>query len=470
MSYANNNGSLSVPQYISTIDLTTETKPKFVKYFYYTVFNFAKQYTNPLILPFPITLEIIYHGDIDIGANLFSSKTFAVEEVSGSKFHISGQGTAYFWYRYGHIDPASFDLIAQTAISNKDWLVLDAILHTRSFIEAIDFLVNNPQTWTIIAEGLDWQLNEIGARDLFAYLTNNSYDTRKLAQFLTILAYIDPDVLVKVGIPVYTCDNPNKTFEKYLNYLPASPLVPIYSELSEQSSEISELFIQTSELSDDVLALMAQIVKIYYQLSEQQSEISELNIESLIHSSEITQLFFITSEQSFQISDLFTETSEIIFNLDQLSENLILFTNAGQIINNFLKMVHLFKAVLIILKILQHAVKTIAPVSELGILTDLGQLLDNILGMTSESIFYYTSELDIRGIIQTLVNLINQLLGINITLSSECCEEQEEKEKKKEKEKEKKKEKDDDDDQQNNNNNDQNGLGLGLGLNFGLNL
>ncbi|MCY0880544.1 MAG: hypothetical protein OWS74_00975, partial [Firmicutes bacterium] len=313
-----------------------------------------------------ITLDVIFHGSIDLGANKFTSPTFATNQVIGNKFHISGEGTAYFWYRYGSIDPASFNLIAQTAISDQNYLVLDAILHTRSFVEVIDFIVNNPQIMSVFAQGLDWQLNIIGAKDFFAYLTNNCYDTKKLAQFLTIVAYIDPDVLTQVEIPVYTYDNPNHTFEAYLEYLPTSCIVPIESELSEQSSEIGELFTQTSEL--------------------------------------------------------FIETNSLDQIVNQLSENLILFTNAGEIVNEVLKIAHLFEAVLIILKILQHVVKTITPASELTIVSDVGSTLDEILGMTSEAIFTYTSELNVEGTIQQLVNLLNNLLGINVSVSVESSQ------------------------------------------------
>ncbi|ALG96792.1 hypothetical protein [Acidianus bottle-shaped virus 2 strain ABV2] len=361
MSYANNNGTFPTPQYISAIDLTTENKQKFTKYFNYTVFNFAKSFSNPLILPFTINIDVIFHGSIDLGANKFISSTFAVNQVVGSKFHITGEGTSYFWYRYGIIDPASFNLILQTAISDQNYLVVDALLHTRSITEAIDVIINNKSLWGIIAEGIDWQLNEIGAKDFFAYLSNNAYDSRKVAQFSTILAYIDPDALTKVGIPVYTYDNPNKTFEVYLEYFPTSYLEPIYSELNVQSSEIGELFTQSSEL--------------------------------------------------------FIETNSLNQELAQLSENLILFTNAGQIVNEILKITHLFKAVLIVLKILQHVVKTISPVSELTILSDVGHTLDEILGMASEAITAYTSEFDTK-----ISKIDHELLEIASELDTKISE------------------------------------------------
>ncbi|MCY0880909.1 MAG: hypothetical protein OWS74_02855, partial [Firmicutes bacterium] len=204
----------------------------------------------------------------------------------------------------------------------------------------------------------------------------------------------------------------------YLEYLPTSCIVPIESELSEQSSEISDLFTETSELNNEIIIQMYQIMRLFEQSSEQQSEINVINSDIEFQSSEISDLFSITSEQGIQISDLDVGLISLDQVVNQLSENLILFTNAGKIVDEVLRILHLFKAVLIILKILQHVVKTIAPLSELTIISDVGNTLDEILGMTSEAIFYYTSELDVEGIIQHLVNWLNSLLGVNLSVSA----------------------------------------------------
>lgn len=362
MSYSNNNGSLPTPQFITTVDLTVTNRQRFVKYFNYNVFNFAKQYSDPLILPFNVTVDVVYHGDIDIGSSKFRSTTFAVDSVLGNKFHITGEGTAYFWYRYGSIDPGSFDLIAKSAINNKDWIVLDAILHTRSFVEAVDFVVNNPESMGIFAGGIDWQFNEIGAKDFFAYLTGNVYDTRKLAQFLTILAYIDPEVLEKEGIPVYKYDNPNRSFEAYINYLPTSFIVPIVSEI------------------------------------------------------------------------------------DQLSENLILFTDGGKIVNEVLSILMVLKSVIITLKILQHVIKAIAPTSDLVVLSDVGDVLNSVLGITSEGISNVSDVLTVGDLLNTLTELLNNLLKIKLPIMSESSSSSQSSS------------------QSSSNNN--NGIGLGLNLNL----
>jgi len=195
--YVSNNKVLQkLPNLIATIgDLPEETRVIITPYGNkYSVYNFGYQYSNPLILPFDITLDAIVYGNISLSSNTVKTQSFEIITESASKFTISGEGTVLLWYRYGKLDPATFNTIMQYAIQENDYLLVDALLHTLSVQEAISFILQNTSVQEMFKKGIDWQFNKLGFRDFLAYQNGGKYDVRRLALFLTISSYVFPCV------------------------------------------------------------------------------------------------------------------------------------------------------------------------------------------------------------------------------------------------------------------------------------
>ena len=294
--YVSNNKVLTkLPDLISTIgDLPEEIKTIITPYGNkYKVFNLGYQYSNPLILPLDITLDAIVYGNITLSSTVVKSQTFQVVTEYGSKFSITGEGTVLLWYRYGKLDPATFNSVMDYALEQNDYILIDALLHSLSIDEAVSFILQNPAVQEQFKKGLDWQFNKLGFTDFLAYINNGKYDVRKVALFLTIASYVFPFVFSYTNIPQFS-GNPLQVFVQYLEYL---------NEFGQTiTSEISELFSDVYYLSE--------------QIDQEQLEISVLFAENSILSSEIDQLEeqinYVQSELEEQIDYLYSLIKTLI--------------------------------------------------------------------------------------------------------------------------------------------------------------
>jgi len=406
MYISNNKVIQKLPDLISTIgDIPEETKVVITPYGNkYSIYNFGYQFSNPLILPFNVNVYAVVYGNISLSSTVVNSNTFVVENELTNKLTITGNGTVFLWYRYGRVDPATFDVVMSYAIENNDYVLIDALLHTLSICEAISFVLQNPAVQEMIMKGLDWQFNKLGFKDFLAYLNGGRYDVRHLAMFLTIASYVFPCVFTFSGIPQYS-GKPLQVYIMYLMYLSEFGQV-VTSELtylSEQSvyqqSEIDNLFEQTAYLSE--------------QQAYQQSEIQDLMVN-------VTELSEIVETQSAEIVVLFaeienlseevvSEQSEIVALSEYVSEccNNVLI-QLGQVLTDLVK----------ITGVLGYLISTlgseglIALTSEqvldnvlMGIVTDVSDAVEGLLGMVSEV-------LPLGQVLSSTLNLINNLLPI----------------------------------------------------------
>jgi len=251
--YTSNNKVITkLPNLISTIgDIPEQTKTVYTPYGNkFSVLNLGYQFSNPLILPIDVTVDFIVYGNISLSSNAVKSDTFTIVTEYGNKFAISGDGTVLVWYRYGSIDPASFNLIMQYALQQNDYVLVDALLHTLSIQEVISYVLQNPAIQEVLLKGLDWQLNKIGFKDFLAYMNNGKYDVRHVALFLTIASYLFPFVFTYSGIPQFT-GKPLEVYVKYLFYLAeygqtvTSELEYLSEQIDNQSIEIAVLFTES---------------------------------------------------------------------------------------------------------------------------------------------------------------------------------------------------------------------------------
>jgi len=305
-----------LPNLISTIgDIPEEVKTTYTPYGNkYTVFNFGYHFSNPLILPIDVTVDFITYGNITLSSNVVKSNTFTIVTEYGNKFAITGEGTVLVWYRYGKLDPASFNLIMQYALQKNDYVLVDALLHTLSIQEAISYVLQNPEIQEVLLKGLDWQLNKIGFKDFLAYLNGGKYDVRHLALFLTIASYVFPCVFEYSSVPQFTGE-PLEVYIRYLLYLSefGQVVTTDLSDLSEQSayhqSEIEELFSQSAYHESQIITLS--------------SEVSELFVQSSLHESEIISLSESVDELETQVLILYAEDLIINSEIHELSEEIV---------------------------------------------------------------------------------------------------------------------------------------------------
>ncbi len=123
-----------LPKLISTIsDIPEEVKEIITPYGNkYSIYNFGYQFSNPLILPFDVTIYAIVYGNISLSSTTVNTNVFTIESETTNKLTITGNGTVLLWYRYGTIDPGTFDVVMSYAIENNDYILIDALLHTLS--------------------------------------------------------------------------------------------------------------------------------------------------------------------------------------------------------------------------------------------------------------------------------------------------------------------------------------------------
>jgi len=157
MYVSNNKVVTNLPNLISTIgDIPEEVKVVYTPYGNrFTVYNFGYHYSNPLILPFDITVDAVVYGDIALPTTTVKTNKFVVVSDTGNKFAITGHGTVILWYRYGKIDPASFEVIMNYAVQQNDYILVDALLHSLSIQEAVSYVLQNPAIQEMIMKGLD---------------------------------------------------------------------------------------------------------------------------------------------------------------------------------------------------------------------------------------------------------------------------------------------------------------------------
>jgi len=415
--YTSNNKVITkLPNLISTIgDIPEQTKTVYTPYGNkFSVLNLGYQFSNPLILPIDVTVDFIVYGNISLSSNVIKSDTFTIVTEYGNKFAISGDGTVLIWYRYGRIDPASFNLIMQYALQQNDYVLVDALLHTLSIQEAISYVLQNPAVQEALLKGLDWQLNKIGFKDFLAYINGGRYDVRHLAFFLTIASYLFPCVFAYSGIPQFT-GKPLEVYIKYLLYLAEYGQV-VTSELEYQSevlvyhqSEIDLLFEQTSELSETTAYQQSEIELLFEQtasLSESvntlETEVAVLFVESMIHQSEINNLSEeLVSEQS-EITALSEYTSECCTNV---------LIQLGKVLTDLLK----------IIGVVYQLVKAIGSegglnVSELdsalsSVVTDVTESLEDLVGVVNYLFPNSPIISDLQEDISEVGTIVNNLLG-----------------------------------------------------------
>jgi len=448
-----------LPNLISTIgDIPEETRVTTTPYgnkFY--VYNFGYYYSNPLILPFDITLDVISYGNITLASNTVNTDVFVITSDYGSKFAITGSGTALLWYRYGKVDPATFDLIMNYALENNDYILVDGLLHTLSIQEAVSFILQNPAVQEMVLKGIDWQLNKIGLRDFLAYLNGGKYDVRQVALFLTIASYVFPCVFEYTSLPQFT-GKPLQVYIQYLLYLSeyGQVVTSKLNELSEQSvyhqAEIDVLFEQTSELSEITAYHQSEIEELFSETAYHQSEIDELFAQTsylseqiVYHQSEIETLFsdvYYLSEQvdtqSIELAVLFVEDLLMRSEIAELSEQLEseqseinnlseqissccynIFIVLGNIIDNLLAGVVQISGDVIrtVIKLIKHDVLLIQIL--LKLLLSLNINTSDITSIFSEMLtddILMSSEL-INNVINTISNVVSNIeseIPINI--------------------------------------------------------
>jgi len=425
--YTSNNKVLTkLPQLISTIgDIPEETKTVYTPYGNkYLILNLGYQFSNPLVLPLNLTVDFIVYGNISLSANVVKSETFQIVTEYGNKFSITGEGTVLVWYRYGQIDPASFNLIMQYALEQNDYVLVDALLHTLSIQEAISYVLQNPLTQEMILKGMDWQLNKIGFKDFLAYINGGRYDIRHLALFLTIASYLFPCVFEETSIPQFS-GKPLQVYLQYLFYLSeyGQVVTSKLEELSEQSvyhqAEIDVLFNQSSELSEITAYHQSEIEELFTQtayLSEQstyhQSEIEELFAEtaylseqSVYHQSEIEELFTQTTSlseqtayQQSEIETLFSEVSELSEQVENLSVEVSVLFVEDYIINS---------------EIANLSEELVSEQSEITALSEFtSECCDNVLIQLGKAL---TDLLKITAVLYQLVNAVGSESGLNVS-------------------------------------------------------
>jgi len=430
-----------LPKLVSTIgDIPEEVKEIISPYGNkWSVYNFGYQFSNPLILPFDVNVYAVVYGNISLSSTVVNSNVFVVEDEVTNKLTITGNGTVFLWYRYGHVDPGTFDTVMSYAIENNDYVLIDALLHTLSICEAISFVLQNPEIQEIFKKGLDWQFNKIGFTDFLAYINGGKYDVKKLALFLTIASYVFPCVFTYTSIPRYN-GNPIQVFIMYLMYLNEFGQV-ITSELvylSEQSvyhqSEISDLFGQTASLSGQIETLSSEVTYLSEQSTYHQSEISVLFGQSMTLSEQIdylsSEVYSLSEEvdtQSAEIGVLFVETYLMQSEIEDLSEDIV--SEQSEIValseyvsgccnNVLIQLGQVLTDLVKITGVLGYLISTlgseglIALTSEQvldnvlsGILTDVSEAVSGLLGIVSEV-------LPLGQILNGLTNLVSQLLPI----------------------------------------------------------
>ena len=248
-----------LPKLISTIsDIPEEVKEIITPYGNkYSIYNFGYQFSNPLILPFNVTIYAIVYGNISLSSTTVNSNTFTIKSETTNKLTITGNGTVLLWYRYGTIDPGTFDVVMSYAIENNDYILIDALLHSLSICEAISFILQNPEVQEVFKKGLDWQLNKLGFNELLAYLNGGKYDVRKLALFLTIASYVFPCVFTYTNIPQFS-GQVLQVYLQYLNYLQefgqviTSEITELSEQIEVQQTEIAILFSDYTLLSSEI--------------------------------------------------------------------------------------------------------------------------------------------------------------------------------------------------------------------------
>jgi hypothetical protein len=291
MFVSNNKVIQNLPNLISCIgDIPEELKVISTKFGNkLNVYNFGYQTGNPLILPFNLEIDAIVYGNVTLSSTVINTNEFTIVNENVNKLTISGTGVTLLWYRYGNVNPGTFDVIMQYAIQQNNYILIDALLHSLSIEEAVSFVLQNPVVQEQFKKGLDWQFNRLGFTDFLAYINNGKYDARKVALFLTIASYVFPCVFSYTNIPQFS-GKPLQVFVQYLEYI---------NEFGQViTSEISELFSDVSYLSE--------------QIDQEQLEISVLFAENSILSSEVSYLSEQVENQTSEIETLSSEVSNII--------------------------------------------------------------------------------------------------------------------------------------------------------------
>jgi len=282
MFVSNNKVVSKTPTLISTIgDIPEETRTVITPYGNkYTVYNFGYQFSNPLILPFDIILNAIVYGNISLSTTTVKSDDFVIESEKVNKITISGNGTVLLWYRYGSLDPASFNTVINFGIQNNDYVLVDGLLHSLSVNEAVSFVLQNPEVQEMILKGMDWQFNKLGFTDFISYLNSGNYDVRRLALFLTVSTYVFPCVFNYTTIPQFS-GKPLVVYLQYLQYLMqygqsvTSEIIDLSERLDFQQAEIAILLAEDNVLSSEVDYVSEQVVYEQSEINALSEQISE---------------------------------------------------------------------------------------------------------------------------------------------------------------------------------------------------
>lgn len=232
----------TLPSYISTLKYIP---PEIVN----GVYNFYQTDRNPLILPFQITVEAFYHGTCTFGTFSGKTQTINVGYSKDTAFKFSCD-FCLTWWIYGTFNQQLFNQLLDSQLTTENFIMLDALLHTLPFEQAVVLAYQNPLLWDVVKE--DWQFEELGFADFIKMKMLEDYDKRKVALFYTIMNYVNPSFLQSIGVPLSPHQNPEKTFIYYYLMLEGNVL------LLEELQTVVNLIKIGAEFESEVQQIITQ--------------------------------------------------------------------------------------------------------------------------------------------------------------------------------------------------------------------